>query len=68
MQEFHLKSEYIELMSLMKLTAMVSTGGEAGMRILNGEVSVNGITEYRKRAKLRVGDEVRFLAYRVKMV
>ena len=62
MKEFNLEgSEYIELNKLLKLTKMVGTGGEANIRIENGEVMVNGVVETRKRNKLRTGFVVSFL-------
>lgn len=61
MQEFFLKDkEYIELNKLLKLTRLVSTGGEANIYIDNGEVLVNGVTETRRRNKLKAGDVVKF--------
>ncbi|MDP4189111.1 MAG: RNA-binding S4 domain-containing protein [Bacteroidota bacterium] len=61
MNEFNLKGqEYIELNKLLKLLGWVKTGGEANIRIENGEISVNGNVESRKRNKLRVGDKVSF--------
>lgn len=61
MQEFHLhKKEYIELNKLLKLTRLVSTGGEANIYIDNSEVLVNGAIETRRRNKLRAGDVVKF--------
>ncbi len=62
MIEFELgsESEYIELIRLLKLLRLVGSGGQAKLAVEDGLVSVNGKTEYRKRAKLRSGDEVRF--------
>jgi ribosome-associated protein len=61
MQEFHLNGkEYIELNKLLKLARVVSTGGEANIYIDHGEVLVNGVTEKRRRNKLRAGDVVKF--------
>jgi ribosome-associated protein len=58
---FHLQGkEYIELNKLLKLLHLVATGGEANMCIENGEVTVNGEVELRKRNKLRHGHEVIF--------
>ena len=60
-QEFNLEGhEFIELNKLLKLLKMVGSGGEANVRIENGEVTVNGIVETRKRNKLRAGDIVLF--------
>ena len=60
MEEFRLRSgeEYIELNNLLKALGWVSTGGEAKIRIDQGEVSVNGEVETRKRKKIRSGDRV----------
>ena len=55
-QVFHLNGKaYIELNKLLKLLNLVSTGGEANLCIENGEVTVNGAVELRKRNKLRPG-------------
>jgi ribosome-associated protein len=55
---FKLKSEYIELVKLIKLLGIAETGGHAKNMIDEGEVMLNGIRESRKRAKLRPGDKV----------
>ena len=52
--------EYITLNNLLKATGLVGTGGEANIRITNGEVRVNGIVETQKRKKLRTGDVIEF--------
>ncbi len=55
------KSEsIIQLDQFMKLTGMVSTGGQAKLAIQAGEVLLNGITETRRKKKLKSGDEVTF--------
>ncbi len=58
--EFELKTEYIELIKLLKLLRLVESGGMAKIVVEDGFVSLNGETEYRKRAKLRKGDQVEF--------
>ncbi|HDR50853.1 MAG TPA: RNA-binding S4 domain-containing protein [Mariniphaga anaerophila] len=58
MREFILDSEYIELVKLLKLIGIAETGGHAKMLVGQGEVLLNGEPEYRKRAKLRMGDQV----------
>jgi len=52
--------EYIQLNNLLKVLHLVGTGGEANIRIDNGEVMVNGQTETQKRKKIRTGDKVNF--------
>lgn len=54
------QQEYIELMKLLKFLGLVESGTEAKMVIDNGEVSVNGQTEMRRRCKIRSGDKVEF--------
>ncbi len=61
MQEFKLTSEYIELIKLLKILQIAQTGGHAKIIVENGEVIRNGEQEFRKRAKLRVGDEIEVL-------
>jgi ribosome-associated protein len=52
--------EFIELNKLLKLLGLVYTGGEANIRITEGEVLVNNQYETQKRKKLRVGDKIKF--------
>ncbi|MBM71572.1 MAG: RNA-binding protein [Crocinitomicaceae bacterium] len=58
--EFHLKTQYIDLLQLLKATSVVMSGGEAKIFIDNGFVSVNGEVEHRRRRKLCIGDVVIF--------
>ncbi len=59
--EFNLNGhEHIALNNLLKVLGLVGTGGEANVRIENGEVKVNGAVETRKRRKLRAGDTVEY--------
>ena len=58
MREFKLTSEYIELIKLLKLLRIAESGGHAKIIVEDGEVSLNGIQEFRKRAKLRSGDKI----------
>lgn len=50
--------EFIELNKLLKITGVVGTGGEANVRILEGEVKVNNIIASEKRKKIRPKDIV----------
>ena len=59
--EFNLQGQdHITLNNLLKVMHLVGTGGEANIRISNGEVRVNGAVETQKRKKLRAGDKVEF--------
>ncbi|HKJ79091.1 MAG TPA: RNA-binding S4 domain-containing protein [Prolixibacteraceae bacterium] len=58
MQEYQLKTEYIELVKLLKLLGIAATGGHAKIMVDEGEVRVNNKPETRKRAKLSQGDIV----------
>ncbi len=48
----------LDLQDFLKMAGLVDTGGEAKFRIQNGEVTLNGETETRRRRKLRRGDVV----------
>ncbi len=49
---------YIELQIMLKVNAVVSTGGQAKVMIQSGVVKVNGEVDTRVRRKLVVGDVV----------
>lgn len=51
---------YIMLNNLLKVLHLVGTGGEANIRITEGEVTVNGLVEVQKRKKIKAGDTVEF--------
>jgi len=61
MREFKLTSDYIELIKLLKLLRIAETGGHAKIIVEDGEVFLNGVQEFRKRAKLRPGDKIKVL-------
>jgi ribosome-associated protein len=65
MQEFQLKTEYIELLKLLKRLGFAETGGHAKILVEEGEISLNGQPEFRKRAKLRAGDEVDIMGEKI---
>lgn len=67
MQEFKLKSEYIELVKLLKLLQIAQTGGHAKIMVEDGEVIRNGEVEFRKRAKLRAGDLIEVLGEKIQL-
>lgn len=55
---FALRTEYIDLLQLLKATGFCATGGEAKLWVELGAISVDGEPESRKRRKLRDGNTV----------
>ena len=51
---------YIELIKLLKFMRLADSGGHAKILVESGVVKLNGIVEFRKRAKLRIGDIIDF--------
>ena len=51
-------TEYIKLQDLLKLADAVATGGEAKIRVQEGEVQVNGQPCTQRGKKIRPGDRV----------
>lgn len=57
---FAVRGDHIQLDQLLKAVGLVGSGGAAHAMVEAGEVQVDGKIESRKRAKLRVGQRVRF--------
>ncbi len=55
-----INSDYIERCQVLKFKGLVGSGGEGKVVITDGQVSVNGNIETRKRAKIRAGDTFTF--------
>lgn len=58
MTEIKIETEFIKLDALLKFANLVSSGGEAKIRIAEGEVLVNGEICTMRSKKLRSGDTV----------
>lgn len=56
--QLEVRGDYIQLDQLLKTTGLCHSGGFAHAEIDAGKVSVDGIVETRKRAKLRPGQRV----------
>jgi len=67
MREIKISEEPIELYKLLKFENMVASGGEAKYVISEGQVSVNGTVETRKRKKLFSGDVVEFKEEKIRV-
>ena len=58
MTEIKIETEFIKLDALLKFANLVSSGGEAKLRIAEGEVLVNGEKCTMRGKKIRPGDDV----------
>lgn len=68
MEIYELKGEeYIELIKLLKVMRVSESGGQAKLMVEDGIVYLNGVQEHRKRAKLRSGDVVDVLDFKIKI-
>lgn len=67
MINFKLEDEYIHLIQLLKVVNVVGSGGEAQAVVSEGLVKCNGESEFRKRYKVRSGDVIEFLHYKIKV-
>ena len=59
MTTIEISTEFIKLDAFLKFAGCVGTGGEAKLRIADGEVFVNGEVCTMRGRKLRDGDTVR---------
>ena len=67
MEIIHLREEYIKLGQALKAAGFVSSGIDAKMVILDGQVCVNGEIEMRRGRKLYDGDVVSFQNQEIKI-
>ena len=57
--DFELDRDFIELNQLLKLAGLCDSGGAGKQLVASGAVSVDGVREERKTAKIRAGQRVR---------
>ena len=55
-----LKEEFVELYKILKFEGLADSGGMAKQVIADGQVTVNGEVETRKRKKISPGDRIEF--------
>lgn len=60
MRTIQLTKEPAELYKILKFEGIVDSGGQAKMAISDGQVTVNGEVETRKRRKIVNGDTITF--------
>lgn len=68
MKEIKLREEFIKLGQALKAAGLVESGVEAKIVIQNGEVMVNGETEFQRGKKLYDGDVVSFRGEEIRIV
>ncbi len=60
MRIVEITKEPVELYKILKFEGLVATGGEAKLLVGDGQVTVNGETETRRRKKIVDGDVIEF--------
>lgn len=60
--------DFIELHKLLKITGLALSGGEAKLLIAEGQVTVDGAVELRKRCKIHAGQIVAFAGSEIRVV
>jgi ribosome-associated protein len=60
MRIVEITKEPVELYKILKFEGLVTTGGEAKLLIGDGQVTVNGEIETRRRKKIVDGDVIAF--------
>lgn len=60
--------EFILLQSLLKVSGLCETGGDAKIAITNGKVKVDGAVETRRGKKIRSGQKVFFKGTTISVV
>lgn len=57
---FGLEGEFVALNDLLRLAGLCGSGGMGKAIVASGEVTVDGVVELRKTAKIRAGQVVRW--------
>ncbi len=60
MHKVEINKEPVELYKILKFEGLTTTGGEAKLLIDDGQVTVNGEVERRRRRKMLSGDIIGF--------
>ena len=63
-----LQEDYIELCKLLKIAGVADSTGQGKHLVAAGEVTLDGLAESRKTAKIRPGQVVTCLGQRIKVV
>lgn len=66
MTEFHLQGQpYITLDNLLKIEGLCESGGIAKQVIADGQVTVDGKVELRKRCKIKSSQQVEYATQKI---
>ena len=65
--EFTIDKDFIGLNKLLKIMALVESGGQANAVISDGYVTYNGAIDTRKRLKVRKGDLIHFADTKIRI-
>lgn len=68
MEEIRIRDEFIKLGQALKLAGLADSGLEAKLVIQDGQVKVNGETEYQRGKKLHSGDIFSYNGQDIKVV
>lgn len=68
MEEIRIRDEFIKLGQALKLAGLADSGLEAKLVIQDGQVKVNGETEYQRGKKLHPGDTFSYDGQDIKVV
>lgn len=66
--QFAVRGDHIQLDQLLKATGLCESGGAAHAAIADGQVTVDGQIDTRKRAKLRPGQRVVFAGEEIELL
>ena len=67
MNTIKIRDEFIKLGQALKLAGLVDSGVEAKILIQDGQVKVNGETEYQRGKKLHPGDVFSYKGHEIKI-
>jgi ribosome-associated protein len=63
-----LEADFVELYKILKFEGLTDSGGMAKRVIADGQVSVNGEVETKKRKKISAGDKIEFSGQAIEVV
>lgn len=63
-----LEADFVELYKILKFEGLADSGGMAKQVIADGQVSVNGEVETKKRKKIKTGDKIEYSGQSIEVV